>query len=641
MFNFFRSQGKAAKYLLGFLLTLVALSMLLYLIPSYNNTTNSTNPVLLEIGTRKVTATEATATFESNTKGRVPAEMLKTYFPQYINEITMQYAAIEEAKKLGITATDEEILEQIIQAPALAPYFENGKLVKRQEFEALLAQQGVTVQNVFDDLRNQILLTKLRDVVLESTIVTPKEVEDEYKRKYERATVDYIAFSEADMRGKVNLSEEEIKKAYDGEKGLYNQPEKFSFRVVVLSQDKVAQTMQVSEQELRGAYAASLENFKTPEQIHARHILVATNDKSDADKKTLRAKAEDIAKQAKGGANFAELAKKSSDDSGNASNGGDLGTFSRGQMVKPFEDVAFSLKAGEVSGVVETQFGYHIIKVEEKFPSKVTPFEEVRAALEKELRQSKLGDTVQTTAVQMRGELLKNPSGAAAIAQKFGAELITVTDSGRGTPIPGIGVTPEIDSTLPALQPNGVTEVLSLPADRKAVAILDKKTPARPSTFDEAKPQVREKLLAAAAKKMSDDRAKEAGERVKKGEDIRAVAKSMGLTVQTASDFSIVDNLPGIGPAFYFQAAFTAAPGTVIGPTIMQNRIVVAKTVSKKEADVAGLAAERKDLLLGLKAQRAQQTNTLWMDAIVSKMRASGEIKANQDEITRVAAQYR
>lgn len=641
MFNFFRSQGKAAKYLLGFLLTLVALSMLLYLVPNYNNQTSSANPVLLEVGTRKVTATEATQGYQAYVQGRVPTEMMRLYFPQYLNEMKMQYAALEEAKRLGITASDDEVLDTLIETPTFAPYFQDGKLVRRAEFEALLAQQGLTPEKVFDELRNQMMLVKLRDAILESTVVTPKEVEAEYKRKYERATVDYVGLSEADMRSKVNLSEDDIRKSWEAEKAQYTQPEKYSFRVAVLSKDKVAAGMQVSEQELRAAYTSSLDNFRTPEQVRARHILVATADKSDADKKTLKAKAEDIAKQAQGGADFAELAKKFSDDSGNAPNGGDLGTFGRGQMVKEFEDSAFSMQPGQVSGVVTTQFGYHIIKVEEKIPSKVTPFEQVKADLEKELKQSKVGDSMQKASADLRAELAKDPAGAADIAKKYGAELVNVTDAAKGTAIPTIGVTPELDNVLPTLQPNGVSPLVTIPGDRAAVAILDKKTPGRPSTYEEVKAQVREKLMLTAAKKLLDDRAKEVGERARKGEDLNAIAKGLGLKVETATDFSIVDNLPGLGVAYYFQQAFTAPAGTIIGPATMSNRTVIARVVGKKEADMNALAGERKDLLLGLKAARAQQTNTLWMDAMVKKMEEAGKIKVYQDQVDKVLALYR
>ncbi len=631
MFNLFRSKGKGVKLMLGGLLFMVALSMLLYLIPSYADPNQITgDPVLLQVGAKKLRLSEAQAEFNQYSAGRVPPELMNVYFPQYIDELKLQYAAIEQAKRLGITATDDEVLEALTQTPGLAPFFKDGKLVRRAEFEATIQSKGGTADQLFSQIRDQILMVKLQDVVAESTIVTPKELEEEYKRKYERATVDYVSFTEADLRSAVTITDADIQKQYDASKAAFQKPEKFGFRALVLSQDQVSSNLQISEQELRTQYAAALDNFRSPEQVHARHILLGTDGKTDAEKKTIRAKADDLLKQAKGGADFAELAKKNSEDSGNASLGGDLGTFGRGAMEKPFEDAAFALKVNEVSGVVTTRFGFHIIQAVEKIPSKVTPFENVRADLERELRTSKLADALQGARTQMRADVLKNPAGATEIAKKFGAELVTVTETGRGEPIPTLGVSPEIDGALPALQAGGVSEVLTVPGDRAVVVILDKRVPGRQSTLAEATPAIREQLLAGGTAKMITERAQQAVDRLKKGEDIQAVAKALGGKVDGASNFGITDSLPGIGAAVFLREAFTKGAGAVIGPTLSQGRTVVAKVIAKTDADLSGLPGEREVLLTGLKTARAQQTNRLWMDSLVRNLTDSGDIVVNQ-----------
>jgi len=641
MFNLFRSKGKGVKIMLGGLLFMVALSMLLYLVPNYTDPNQTAgDPVVLQVGAKKLKLSEAQYEFNQVAGSRgVPPEMMSVYFPQYIDGQKLTYAAVEAARRLGIGASDDEVLEAIMGLQMFAPYFKDGKLIRRAEFEAALAARGATVEQLFTQLREQIMTVKLQDVIAENTVVTPKELEDEYRRKYERATIDYISFTEPDLRSVVPITDADIQKQYEANKTQYMQPEKFSFRVAVLSQDKVLSNLQITEQELRAQYAAALENFRSPEQVHARHILLGIDGKSDAEKKTIRAKAEDLIKQAKGGADFGELAKKNSEDSGNASLGGDLNTFSRGTMAKEFEDAAFALKPNEISGVVTTQFGYHIIQVLEKVPAKVTPFENVRADLERELRNGKAAEAMQNARTQMRAEIAKNPAGAAQVAQKYGAELITVSESARGEAIPTLGVTPEIDAALPGLQPSGVTDALSLPGDRAAVAILDKRTPGRPSTLDEARASIREQLLSIGAAKLMVERPKEAAERIKKGEDFQAVAKALGGKADGASNFGITDSIPNLGPAVFLQDAFSKGVGTVVGPVLLQGRTVVAKIVAKTEADMAGLAAERASLMAGLKSARAQQTNQLWMDSIVRDMTASGDIVVNQAAIQQLQTQ--
>ncbi|MEO8096486.1 MAG: peptidylprolyl isomerase [Acidobacteriota bacterium] len=634
MFHLFRNQGTAVKILLSAILGVVALSMVVYLIPSYSDpTANTNNPVLAEIGSKKLTASEAQAQFQRYSQGKVPAELMAVYFPQALNEMVRRYAAIQQAAKMGLTATDEEVLETL--AKAFPQYFENGKLTQRQRFESDLAQQGFTVQAILDEMRDQIVMVKLQNVILESNIVTPQDVEDEYKRKYERASIDYIAFSPADLRSKVTVTEDEVKKYYETTKAQYQQPEKFAYRALVLSRDKVEAGIQPTEQELRAEYAAVIDNFRKPEQIHARHILLAIEGKTDAEKKTLKAKAEELSKQAKGGADFGELAKKNSEDSGTASNGGDLGNFSKGTMVPAFDAAAFNLKPKEVSGVVETQYGYHVIKLEEKTPATVTPFEAVRSDLENELKSRMVAEKMQTVTDQLHADLLKTPAAAADIAKKYNAEVITVPDGAPGQAVPTLGVSPEIDGALPRLQANGVSEVLSLPGDRAVVVVMDKRIPGRPSEFQEVQATLRDKLMGEAADKLMAERSKEAADRVKKGEDIHAVAKAMGVTVEGASNFGHTDAIPGLGPAAYMDAAFKGA-GTVIGPVSVQGRTVVAKAVAKTEADMAGFEKERNALMLSVKTARAGQRNTLWMDSIVEKWTADGAIKIYQDQVQRV-----
>ncbi|MEI9814317.1 MAG: peptidyl-prolyl cis-trans isomerase [Acidobacteriota bacterium] len=513
--------------------------------------------------------------------------------------------------------------------------------MKRAEFESALAQQGFTIQDVYDDLRDQLSLVRMQDAIVDSTIVTDDEIKAEYKRKHDRISIDWIAFTEAQMQSRVKITEADIEKTYNQGRQLYTQPEKFSYRALLLTKDKVDAGIAVSEQELRNAYNAALDNFRTPEKIHVRHILLSTDNKSDDEKKKLKAKAEDLVKQARGGADFAELAKKNSDDSGNASNGGDLGTFPRGQMVKPFEDAAFALKPKEVSGVVTTQFGYHIIQVIDKEQSTVTPFENVRPDLERELRSSRSFDALQNAAVKLRADVLKNPSAAADVAKTDNAELITMTDAAQSQEIPTVGVAPEVTAVLPSLKAGAVSDVIHLANDRVVVIVMDKRIPSRPSTLEEARADIVKTLNATAGRKLLDETAKEAADRLKKGEDLRAVAKALGGTVESASDVAMPDNVPGIGQAVSLQEAFKHKAGDIVGPSVIQNRTLVIKVLAKSDADMAGLAGERTQIVNSLRSARAGLNNRLWMDSVVKKMTDSGDITINEEEMKRVMERFR
>ena len=639
MFDLFRSSDKVKKYILGGLLTLVALSMVTYLIPNYSTgATTSDNPVLAEIGGRKITSLEAQQLFQKYSNGRIPPDLLEIYLPQFVEQMVSERAALYEANRLGITATDDEAFASIVAN--YPQFFPNGSLANKDQFVAALTQQGLTLQDIVDESRDQVILGKLRNAVLGSVVVTPKEIEDEYRKRNEKLRIEYVAFPPAKFRDQAKPTDEEERKYYETNKASFTLPAKTAYQVAVLDQAKVAATINVTDDQLRAAYSTALDNFRMPERAHARHILLKTDKKSDAEKAALKAKAEDLIKQLKNGADFAELAKKYSDD-GSKDQGGDLGWFVRNQMVPEFDTVAFSLKPKEISGVVTSQFGYHIIQTLEKEPAKLKPFEEVKDELAKEVRTQSVSDKMQMLGDQMHADLVKSPKSAAEIVKKYGADLITMPAASPGEAVPGLGVIPEIDSTLGPMKPDEVSQVLVLPANRLAVVILNSRIPGRPSEFNEVQAQIRDKLINDKSAQLAADRAKDVADRVKKGEDLAKIAKSMQLDVTNSSVFGRADSIDGLGPASALEDAFSVPLGGVLGPVPVQGRSIVAKVTEKTEADLLALPVERDTLLNQLKQKKAQERNALLMDGILEKLTSEGKVTVNQKEIQNMVAAMR
>jgi len=640
MFDLFRSSDKIKKYILGGLLTLVALSMVTYLIPNYSlGNTNTNNPVLAEIGGQKITTLDAQNLFQKASAGRsIPPELLEIYLPQFVEQMVSQRAALYEANRLGIRATDEEALSGLMAN--YPQYFPKGALASKEQFEAALAQQGLTLQDVVDEARDNVILHKLQSAVLGSLVITPKEIEEEFRKKYEHVKIQYVAFPQAKFRDQAKPTEEEVRKYYESAKATFTQPAKLSYQVVVLDQEKVAASINVTDEQLRAAYSGALDNFRMPERVHAQHILLKTEGKSDAEKKALQAKAQDLLKQLKGGANFADLAKKNSDD-GSKDQGGDLGWFTHGQMVPEFDSAAFALKPKELSGVVTSQFGYHIIQVTEKEPAKIKPFEEVKDELAKEVRAQSVADKMQSLGDEMHAALVKAPKSVAEVARKYNADAIVMPSAAAGEAIPTLGVNPEIDQTLASMKPEEVSPVLVLPNNRMAVVILNGRTPGRPAEFSEVQAQIRDKLTDEKAAQIANDRAKDAAERLKKGEDISKIAKSMQLEVTTSSSFGRADSIDGIGPAATLEDVFTAKVGQVLGPLMIQSRNIIAKVTEKSEADLTALPVERDGILGQLKQKKAQERNALLMDGILAKLTSEGKVVVHQKEIQSMSADLR
>lgn len=641
MFDLFRSRQKAVRYMLIGLLSVVALSMVTYLIPGFGSPTaaktTGDEATIAEVGNLKITAQEVVVAMSRiMQRGQLPANLIDMYVPQVVDQMVEQRAIEYEFARQGLTISDDEVLVGLETENPQS--FKDGALVSKDEFEQRLAQQGMTLQDVVDQMRRQLMERKVENIVYASILVPDKEVEDEYRRQKERVTIQYIAFTPAKFHDDVKITPEEVHAMFEGHHAEYFEPEKRSFQVLIVDQAKLEQAMTIPDAELRAAYAASMDNFRMPERVKARHILIKADEKStDAEKKKALAKAEDLLKQLKAGADFNQLAEKNSEDSSNAPKGGDLGWFVRGQMVPEFDKAAFTLKPGQLSGIVTTQFGYHILKVDEKESARVKPFEEVKDDLAKELKKQRVAEQVQKTADEAHDALVKSPGSAAQIAKKYGVELATVTDATAGSPVPTLGSVPEIDNALAQMKVNDVTPVLTLPANRLVVAVLTQKAASRPSIFEEAEAKVRERLITLKTTTIAAEKAREAAEKIRAGADIEKVAKEYKQELVSPAPFGRSDSVEGLGPANSIKEAFTRPVGAIVGPESAGGRDVVYKVTAQAQADMAGYAAEKDSIRSTIRQERARERLNLFMDSVKTKLTAEKKLKVNTDLITKLA----
>ena len=641
MFNLFRSRQKAIRYFLGAILVVICLSMVITLIPGFGSTSgsNSDDPPIAVIGGTTLPSSEVMVTAQRIFRGnQIPPEMAEVYLPQFIDSMVQQRALVYEFERLGLTATDDEVYAGMMAS--YPQFFQNGQPVKDQ-LEQALSQEGMTLQQALDQARQQIILDKVQNVLYEGSFVSPKEIDQELVNKFEKAKIKYIAFPAAKFKDEVKVTPEQVKAYFDSHRYQYTEPEKRSFEVLVVDQDKVAASVNVTDAQLHAAYAQSMDNFRMPERVHVRHILIKTTDKTDAEKKQLLAKAQDVLKQVKNGGNFAELAKQYSDDPGSAAKGGDLGWVVRGQMVPEFEKVCFELKPAEISGIVTTTYGYHIVQVLEREPARVKPFDEVKAQLADELRKQGLSDKVQSLGDEVHAALEKNPGAAADIAKQYGVDLVTETKVEPGSAIPSLGVSPEIDGALASMKKNDVSPVLVLPANRLAVVVLTDSIPARPSDFSEAESKVRDKVIDDEAGLLEAKRANEAAEKLKGGADMNQVAKSMKLDVVESIDFTHTDSVEGLGQAAFVGDAFTKPVGSIVGPVMVQGRNVVYKIEDQQHPDLSKLVQERAAILDQLKKRKAISQNSLFLDSVYTRLVADGKVKIYPDAVKRLIASFK
>src|SRR5687768_11592604 len=281
---------------------------------------------------------------------------------QVLQQMIQEKAELAEAERAGITVSDAEVRAQILPFPGLQ---ENGQFIGEQRYRQLLSQQvpPMTPADFERSVRESLMLDKFRAGLTEWMTVSDAELEREYKRRNEKVTLDVVAVLADNFKTQVTPTDAEISGHYDKNKERYRIPDRRKIKFVRINPGELAGKIEVSKADAERSYNEQLGKYTTPEQIRASHILLTTEGKDEA---SVRAQAEQILKEAKAGGDFAALAKKYSQDETNAAQGGDLDYFGRGRMVGAFETAAFALKPGEVSDLVKTEFGYHIIKLTDK-----------------------------------------------------------------------------------------------------------------------------------------------------------------------------------------------------------------------------------------------------------------------------------
>ncbi|MGA3079161.1 MAG: SurA N-terminal domain-containing protein, partial [Bryobacteraceae bacterium] len=232
MFDLFRSRDKIVRIMLGGLLLVVALSMLTYLVPSYNmGGSGGSDQVVAEIGKETITVPEVQQIVQMNLKGRqIPAELMPHYVPQYIDAMVTEHALAFEAKRLGFKISNEDLAAGIRQT--IPQLFPDGKFAGKDAYAQVLAQQNMTIPQFEEDIGRQLLITKMRDVALEGAVVTPQEIEQEYRRRNDKVKIAYVKVTGDKLRSEVQVTPDELRKYYEATKTTYQVPEKRDLGIV-------------------------------------------------------------------------------------------------------------------------------------------------------------------------------------------------------------------------------------------------------------------------------------------------------------------------------------------------------------------------------------------------------------------------
>jgi peptidyl-prolyl cis-trans isomerase D len=552
----------------------------------------------------------------------------------------MERAMAYESARLGFQVTDADLADTIRQsAPGL---FQDGRFVGADAYAAMLAQQNLTIGEFESDLRRQILISRLRDVAIEGTIVTPLEIEQAFRKKNEKIKIEYVKISNDKYKAEVQPSAEEVQNFYKANTLRYQTPETKNLAILIADPAKMEQAATPADADLRRMYNQNQESFRTPERVKVRHILLKTDGKPASEDPKIKAKAEDLLKQIRGGADFAALAKKNSEDTGSAANGGEYpGWVTRGQTVPEFEKAAFSLKPGQTSDLVKTQYGYHIIQVLQHQDAGLRPFEEAKSELAAQWKKQSVNDAMNKISDTAQAVLQKDPAHPEKVAAGLNMELVRVDGFAAGQTVKEIGPSPDFDQAVAALKKGEASQLLALTDNKVALVLVTDVTPPRPQTFEEVQSKIRDAMVQNKLAAAVQNHARELVEKAKSmGGDLAKAAKAMGLEVKTSGEIDRSGTIPGLGSANYVQEGFTSPDGTVFGPISTPDGTVVAKLLAHVEPDLSKLPEQRVALRDEIKSQKARDRNSLFEAGLREALIKQGKIKIHQPVIDRLLAGY-
>ena len=396
MIRFLQTPGPIKKVVLGGLLTVICAAMAITLIPGgIGDSIGLGGPgqgVVAKVAGEPVTTLEVQREARQMLRQQFPrggeqSAMLLPYFAERAAQnLISRKALVTEAERLGLRATDEELRDELQHGRYSATFFPGGKFVGQQQYENILQNADLSVPQFEQGAKDDILLGKLRNLIAGSALVTDSEVRQEFQKENTRVKFDYAVLRKDDLAKQIKPTEAELKAFYERNKATYNNsiPEKRKVQYVVLDTAKIEAGVNVSREDLQAYYDQHRDEYRVPEQVNVSHILIKTplpGPDGKVDPKGVeeaRKKAEDVLKQLKAGGNFAELAKKYSEDPGSGKNGGSLGWIGRGRTVPEFEQTAFSLAKGATSGLVQSSYGFHIIRLDDKQAAHVKPLDEVK-----------------------------------------------------------------------------------------------------------------------------------------------------------------------------------------------------------------------------------------------------------------------
>lgn len=556
---------------------------------------------------------------------------------QTLNSLIDERLVLQEAKRLHLQATPEEVRKRILEMPALNP---NGKFIGAEMYTRFVTTQLQydSPAEFEDDLARQITLEKMQSAMENSIIVSNKAADAEYRRTSENAKIRYVLYPAAKEVANVTVTPQEVDTYYQQNQTKYAHGEQRELKYLLADVTRIRSQIAPSETELRTRYEASKDSFKRPESAHVFHILIKVDPKATpAEQVQAQMKAESLVKQLKGGADFAKLARENSGDPSSSAAGGDMGFVDRGMTVEPFDQAIFSLPLNTISDppIRSQEYGYHIVKVTERRPAGIRSFEEVRSQLAAQMVDQMAKDQARDQIMRVNARIQQSKPKTAAEFSALANDKVTSNDTqwfAKGQQIPGLGFNSPVGTWAFTAKEGDISDVVQTQRG-PVIAFVGGVRPAGVSPLADIRARVEQDAKLEKARQLANQKLTAA---MAVAPNIDAVAAKAGVPAAdtTVSRQGYIGGIPGDTSALV-DAVMASNVGQTKGPIVAGDGAVAFQVVDMRKVSDAELASHRPEFIDLLRQQQARAVRT----SLLQRLRKQATVEVNPKALQNENAQ--
>lgn len=587
---------------------------------------------LLKIGDHIITVVEA-KNYYQNMRDRYQSvygerfteEMAKklNLKERAVKELVNRVLLLQEARRLGLKVTEEEVEASIHSNPA----FQKDGLFDKATYARALQRARLATKDFEANQKEMLLINKLQGLILTSVKVSDQEVLEAYRQGFEKINLDMISLNPADFKD-VSMTPEELKDYFSKHKDEFKLLARAKIRYLLFDPKDYLKQIPVSAKEMEDYYENNKEKFGQPKRVKVRHILIKTDARDKEGTAKAKQRAESVREEAAKGKDFAQLAKQNSEDPGTKDRGGEIGFISKGMVVPEFEQAAFSMKAGEISGVIQTQFGFHILKVDEIQEASTQPMEKVKAQIEVLLKNRQARGMAYDQADQAFAQASKDKS-----LDKFAEEKkLTVKETPLFSADDKIDLDPKLKGSALSMGKGDITPPLRVGETFAVLQALEKQE-ARTPDLKEVEGKVTEALRKEKQKEKALAKAKEILEKLNKGTPFKTAAAQEGLKVEETGFFPRASAPPKISASEDLQKGLTALSlknPYPEAPIFQDGKYSILHLKEVKGIDPEQFNSQKENYRRGLLMQKQETVLTNWLEDLLEQAKAKGDYKELQ-----------